>query len=104
MRALNGTALTPHIPSRAGRCRQYPAWRHEARYYEQLHRHVTIEDERSAGCGDDVDAPPTSTCPRQEGVVGGILQPAPTDDRRSWGIRRGGPSVERCCTPRPGQV
>jgi transposase InsO family protein len=41
-----------------------PPAEYEARYYEQLHRPDIIED----------------------GVAGGILQPTPTDDRRSWGI------------------
>ena len=41
-----------------------PPAEYEARYYEDLRRHTTIDD----------------------GVPGGILQPAPTDDRWSWGI------------------
>jgi putative transposase len=41
-----------------------PPAEYEARYYEQLRRPATIED----------------------GVAAGILQPAPTDDHRSWGI------------------
>ena len=41
-----------------------PPAEYEARYYEQLRRPATIED----------------------GVAAGILQPAPTPDRRAWGI------------------
>jgi len=41
-----------------------PPAEYEARYYEQLRGSATIEDD----------------------VAAGILQPAPTDDRRSWGI------------------
>jgi putative transposase len=41
-----------------------PPAEYEAHYYEQLRGPATIED----------------------GVAAGILQPAPTDDRRSWGI------------------
>ena len=41
-----------------------PPAEYEARYYADLRRHTTIDD----------------------GVPGGILQPAPTDDRWSWGI------------------
>jgi transposase InsO family protein len=41
-----------------------PPAEYEARYYEQLRGPATIED----------------------GVAAGILQPAPTDDRRSWSI------------------
>ena len=41
-----------------------PPAEYEARYYEQLRRPATIED----------------------GLAAGILQPASTDDRRSWGI------------------
>jgi putative transposase len=41
-----------------------PPAEYEARYYEHLRRPATIED----------------------GVAAGILQPAPTDDHRSWGI------------------
>jgi transposase InsO family protein len=41
-----------------------PPAEYEARYYEHLRRPTTIED----------------------GVAAGVLQPAPTDDRGSWGI------------------
>ena len=41
-----------------------PPAEYEARYYEQLRRPAPIDD----------------------GLAAGILQPAPTDDRRSWGI------------------
>ena len=41
-----------------------PPAEYEARYYEQLREPVTIDD----------------------GVAAGILRPAPTDDRRSWGL------------------
>jgi len=41
-----------------------PPAEYEARYYEQLRGPATIDD----------------------GVAAGILRPAPTDDRRSWGI------------------
>jgi len=41
-----------------------PPAEYEARYYADLRRHTTIDD----------------------GVLRGILQPAPTDDRCSWGI------------------
>src|SRR5215813_50949 len=41
-----------------------PPAEYQARYYEQLRGSATIEDD----------------------VAAGILQPAPTDDRRSWGI------------------
>ena len=63
-----------------------PPAEYEARYYEQLRRLATTEGVRPAACGDDADAAPTSTCRLQEGLAGGIFQPAPTDDRRSWGI------------------
>ena len=41
-----------------------PPAEYEARYYDELRRPTTIED----------------------GVTAGILQPAPIDDRRSWGV------------------
>ena len=41
-----------------------PSAEYEARYYEHLRESATIET----------------------GVTAGILQPAPTDDRRSWGL------------------
>jgi putative transposase len=41
-----------------------PPAEYEARYYEQLRRPATIDD----------------------GVAAGILAPAPTDDRRAWGV------------------
>ena len=55
-----------------------PPAEYEARYYAQ--RHVASDD------GDEIDAPPTATRGRPEGVVGGILQSASPDDRHSAGI------------------
>ena len=49
-----------------------PPAEYEARYDEQLRRRAT-----------DVDAEPTI----EGDVVAGILEPAPTDDRRSWSLR-----------------
>ena len=48
-----------------------PPAEYEARYYEQLDRGATRDNVSPAV------------------VPGGILQPAPLDDRRSWGILRG---------------
>src|SRR5829696_4906324 len=50
-----------------------PPAEYEARYYEQLRRPATIED----------------------GLAAGILQRAPTDDHRSWGILSGRASADR---------
>ena len=55
-----------------------PPAEYEARYYEQQRRPATIEDE--------VAAAQPSTRDVHDAVIGGILQPAPTDDRGSWGI------------------
>jgi putative transposase len=59
-----------------------PPAEYEARYYEQLRRNPTTAHVRAAARGDDVEA---ARIP-QDDVAPGILQPAPTDDRHSWGI------------------
>jgi putative transposase len=61
-----------------------PPAEYEARYYEQRHRHATIDD-AGATVKDDAAAPRSSTRDADDVVAGGILQPAPTDDRGSWG-------------------
>jgi transposase InsO family protein len=63
-----------------------PPAEYEARYYEQLRRHSTRGDVRPTVCDGDVAAPPTSARRVQAVVPRGILQPASTDDCRSWGI------------------
>jgi putative transposase len=54
-----------------------PPAEYEARYYEQRHRHATI---------DDAAASRSSRRDAHDVVAGGILQPRPTDDRGSWGL------------------
>jgi len=61
-----------------------PPAEYEAQYYEQLDRHAT-KDGRAVAVEDDPDAARSSSRRVHEGVAGGILQPVPTDDRRSWG-------------------
>jgi putative transposase len=59
-----------------------PPAEYEAQYYEQLRQPATNGDAPA----ERTDAPHTSVLHVQDVVAGGILQPAPTDDRRSWGI------------------
>jgi putative transposase len=61
-----------------------PPAEYEARYYEQRHRHATIDD-AGATVKDDAAVPRSSTRDADDVVARGILQPAPTDDRGSWG-------------------
>jgi hypothetical protein len=64
--------------------RYVPPAEYEARYYEHLQHHATIDDGAptvEAGAA----APRSSTGDADDVVAGGILQPAPDDDRRSWG-------------------
>jgi putative transposase len=55
-------------------------------FYNQRRRHSTI-GYVSPATFERAAAPPQESAMRvSEGVLGGILQPAPPDDRRSWGI------------------
>jgi hypothetical protein len=62
-----------------------PPAEYEARYYEQLRR-PTLDDESSHTGDADAAVTRTPTRDDHEGVLGGILEHAPTADRRSWGI------------------
>jgi hypothetical protein len=62
-----------------------PPAEYEARYYEQHARGTASEDDNSV-VEDDAAAPRTATPDAGDAVARGILQPAPTDDRGSWGI------------------
>lgn len=57
----------------------------EAHYYEQPRR-PTRNDASAAASADEATAPDSPTENVSEGLVGGIVHPDPTDDRRSWGI------------------
>jgi transposase InsO family protein len=63
-----------------------PPAEYEARYDEQLRRHSTTGNESLAPCEGDAAAPRQSPRRVHEVVARGIRQPAPTDDRRSWGM------------------
>jgi transposase InsO family protein len=63
-----------------------PPAEYEARYYEQRHRDAMI-DNAGPTVDDDAAAPRSSTRDADDVMVGGILQPAPTDDPGSWGSR-----------------
>ena len=56
-------------------------------FYNQRRRHSTIGYVSPAAFERAAAAPRESAIRVHEAVLGGILQPAPTDDRRSWGIR-----------------
>jgi transposase InsO family protein len=55
-------------------------------FYNQRRRHSTIGYVSPAAFERAVAAPRESAMCVHEAVLGGRLQPAPTDDRRSWGI------------------
>jgi hypothetical protein len=59
---------------------------YEARYAEQLRRHSTQQDVNAAAAPWTAAVPRTSTPCVDEVLAGGIQQPAPLDDRRSWGM------------------
>jgi transposase InsO family protein len=59
-----------------------PPAEYEARYYE----HAPTDTVRLAASRDDATASDMATHRVQDVGSGGILQPAPTADRRSWGI------------------
>jgi putative transposase len=62
-----------------------PPAEYEARYYEQQRR-PTIDDGSCGAGGDEAVAADISASRVHEGVIGGLVHPGPTDDRRSWGI------------------
>ena len=55
-------------------------------FYNQRRRHSTIGYVSPAAFERDAAAHRKLARRVPEGVAGGILQPRPTDDRRSWGI------------------
>lgn len=55
-------------------------------FYNQRRRHSTIGYVSPAAFERATAAPRKSALRVREAVLGGILQPAPADDRRSWGI------------------
>ena len=55
-------------------------------FYNQRRRHSTIGYRSPAAFERAAAAPSPSTMRVPEAVLGGILQPGPTDERRSWGI------------------
>lgn len=55
-------------------------------FYNQRRRHSTIGDVSPAAFERAAAGHRQSTIRVPDAVLGGILQPAPTDDRRSWGI------------------
>jgi hypothetical protein len=63
-----------------------PPAEYEAQHYAASRQQSTSEDASAAAIRSDADAPPRSTSRLPEVVAGGILRPATTDDRRSWGI------------------
>jgi transposase InsO family protein len=63
-----------------------PPAEYEARHYEQLRRSVTSADVRPATGASDSDAPQRSAHHLPKAITRWIRQPAPTDDRRSWGM------------------
>src|SRR6184192_170949 len=63
-----------------------PPAEYEAQHYAAIRQQRTTEDESAAATRSDGDAPQRSASRVHKVIARGILQPAATDDCRSWGI------------------